>query len=173
MRARSMRRFLAWGSVLGTALVLVLPAAAHAQYGGDTGAVTIGNSKPKPGGTVQFTLVAGTFQPDSLLVTFLLSEPVQVGTFTVDAAGGSTGSVTIPADTAPGAHTLEFRGTGPDGQPKVVSAALDVGGTGLAGTGPSNTGDVLRTAGIVFVVGLVLLAIAAQRRRARAAKSRA
>ncbi len=155
------------------ALALLAPTTAWAQYGGDDGEGALDSTTVGTGGTVSYELPG--WEPDSGGDIFLLSEPTDIGDFTADADGTAQGDVTIPEDAAAGDHTLEFRGTGADGTARTVSFDIVVQGEGgetgvgdeLAATGSSGTGGMLRTAGLVLFVGLVLVGISVQRQRAR------
>ncbi|WP_297907695.1 alpha-L-fucosidase [uncultured Actinomyces sp.] len=69
-----------------------------------TPAVTVEPSSVEAGKTVAVT---GTgFAPESAVTLTLHSEPVEVGTATTDASGAFTATVTVPATTEAGAHTL-------------------------------------------------------------------
>lgn len=93
--------------------------------------------------------LAGTGLPaGSTLQVVLRSDPVVVGTLTVGADGTATGSVTVPAGTTAGAHTLDL--VDASGASVLVSplaitvtAAPATGGTGTGtgtGTGSNGTG---------------------------------
>jgi hypothetical protein len=49
--------------------------------------------------------------------------------------------------------------------------SITVAGAGLAETGAGGSGDMLLNAGLVALVGVVLVAIATQRRKARLARA--
>lgn len=91
---------------------------------------------------------------------------VVLSTVLADATGGIETSVTIPASTAPGTHTLTATGQNSAGGTLVLSANVEVlgGGSDLPRTGSSST-TPLAAAG----VGLVLLGgaavVVARRRR--------
>ena len=69
-----------------------------------TPALTVEPSTVEAGKTIAVT---GTgFAPESAVTLTLHSEPVEVGTATTDASGAFTATVTVPATTEAGAHTL-------------------------------------------------------------------
>jgi LPXTG-motif cell wall-anchored protein len=134
-----------------------------------------------PGGKV---VVSGDgFLPHEQVKGTLHSTPVALGTETADANGKATFSITVPADLAPGAHSVELVG---DTSGVEVTAAITV--TGAAGTTgttvaatnaegtASSAGELPRTGSSEpAVAGLALLAagiglVLATRRRAVAKK---
>jgi hypothetical protein len=156
-----------------TAIVAVLvgSAPAWAQYGGDDGAASVDDTTPAPGQVLGFTIEQGTCQSGSSGDIDLLPEARDLGDFTAAQNGGASGEVTIPTDIQPGSKTIQFGCTGPDGQAKVLSVSITVAGAGLAETGAGGSGDMLLNAGLVALVGVVLVAIATQRRKARLARA--
>ncbi|HEX8769366.1 MAG TPA: hypothetical protein VF711_01215 [Acidimicrobiales bacterium] len=149
------------------------------------GAVTVSPSTVAPGGTVQVS--SSDWKPDSDVTAVLRSDPVMLGTLTANASGAVSGSLTIPAATATGTHTLELSGIGPNGTPRTVSTPLTVAtssGTGAGGT--STGGDPVTVSGgalsrtgfnsqpFAYLASLslafgALLVIGGRRRRAAAA----
>ena len=91
---------------------------------------TVDNATPAAGGAV--TVSGGGFAPATQLTIELHSTPVVLGTTTTDAYGNYSATVTIPADTAPGAHSIVVSGLDPDGAPRSVSVAITVNGTVVA-----------------------------------------
>jgi hypothetical protein len=85
---------------------------------------TVDTSTPVAGGTV--TVSGGGFAASTELTIELHSTPVLLGTTTTDASGNYSAVVTIPVDTAPGAHSLVVSGLDPSGQPRTVSVAITV-----------------------------------------------
>jgi len=94
----------------------------------------------------QLTISGTGFGADAALRVELHSDPVVLGTTTADAAGAFRTIVTIPAATAPGAHSIVVIGQGD----VTVSTALTVtaatgggqnpgGGVGTPGTGGAGT----------------------------------
>jgi len=72
------------------------------------------------------TVSMSGFAPDSSAGAYLFSEPVSLGTLTVDAGGVATGRIVIPASVPPGDHTLQFTGWTPGGEPVILSAGVTV-----------------------------------------------
>ena len=98
--------------------------------------VTIGSTSVAAGDSVTFS---GTgFPADAALQIELRSTPVQLGTVTTDTSGAFRATLTVPADTTPGPHTLVV--IDPDGVETAtaitVTAAPDGGtpGTGQPAT---------------------------------------
>jgi len=105
------------------------------------------------------------FMPDSDVDVTLHSTPVHLGTFTTDASGAFTATVTIPADTAAGAHTIVLTGTSPNGQPATVDLALTV---------QDPTGTLPHTGGSPFplaATGLLLIAVGTLTARTRRSRT--
>lgn len=86
--------------------------------------VTVATTTISAGGAVSFE--ATGFAPDSEVTVELRSDPVTLGTVLADAAGNVAGTMTIPADTPAGEHTLVLSGTGADGAPLQVETAVTV-----------------------------------------------
>lgn len=172
-----MKKLMMIGALAG-ALALVVPGVAHAQYGEDDGEVQVDDSTPEPGDDIQISSPPNTWQGGSEVDITLFSQPIELGTFTAAEDGSLQATVTIPEDVEPGEHTLQLAGTGPDGNPKTIETTLNVGGAAapgeqLAATGSSGISDMLRTSGLVTVVGLTLVALAISRQRARAERATA
>jgi hypothetical protein len=62
-----------------------------------------------PGAAVPFTF--NGFDPNAPVKVRGHSAPIDLGTFTADAAGSISGTVTLPIDIEPGVHKIEFSGT--------------------------------------------------------------
>lgn len=120
--ADSQRKLLSPISVTIGALVLP-PEPAPSQT---TSTATLSVESVAPGGSV--TIAGDGFEPDEELIVELRSDPVQLGTTTADGSGAASATVTIPADTAPGTHTLALVGAGHE-----VTATLLVLGAEGAG----------------------------------------
>ncbi len=113
------------------------------------------------------------------------SEAVQLGTYKSDATGEVNFQFRVPnAPPVPGTHTFRLSGTGANGQPRTVEAAIRClgfcdqpnGGVGGSGAGRTNSGSVFGKTGsellpflqvglALFAVGAVL-AMATRKRRA-------
>ncbi len=119
----------------------------------------------------QSTTVAGRGFPggSNLLVT-LFSNPVLLGTTTADQAGNYAVTVTVPASTTPGAHTLVVAPSSgsPQAQTAVTVTAAVAATTATTGT-LSFTGADIRGWGAVALMLMLagLLSVGATRRRRR------
>jgi hypothetical protein len=92
-------------------------------------ALTADPQTVSPGGT---TTVTGTgFPAGSPALVQLFSDPVTLGTATVDTAGRFRIVVTIPLVTAPGVHTLVA--TGPGGSPRAQAPLTVAAPAGVLG----------------------------------------
>lgn len=104
-----------------------------------------------PGDTI--TLKGAGYQSGEALEIWLLSTPVQLATVTADASGTFSVTVTIPASTPPGAHTLEVRGA----QSGVFARSFTVYGA-LPQTGPGPSVGLIAAAAFALVgVGAMLI----------------
>ena len=126
------------------------------------------------------TLVVSGFNwlPDSNVLLQMFSTAVTLGTAHTDSEGAFTKSVTIPADTAPGQHTIRASGQDLNGEPVTVDCGVLVveeeegegappaGGGGVAFTGTNVSLGLLILGGLV-VAGLGLV-VAGRRRKAHA-----
>jgi LPXTG-motif cell wall-anchored protein len=163
MALRSLRVAIGVGVALAVALI-ASPAGAQ-PYPPAAGALTISDTVVVPGETV--TLSFGGSPPGSTWTFTFLSEPVVLGTATADANGVVTFTTRIPADAAPGTHTIQAvneAGT-------VVSVTVTVAGEAAQATSGrnlpftgSNTAWLVRL-GVVLLVGGGLVFLAARRRR--------
>ena len=103
-------------------VALAAPAAAPAVPAG-TEQLTISDTTPTPGQTVDITAADAT-QGD--VTVTMNSEPVVLGTAASDPSGVARLYATIPANAALGTHTLVATGTGADGAPRHADAQLTV-----------------------------------------------
>jgi hypothetical protein len=150
---------------LGAPVVTATPA--FAQYGGTCGFV-LSPTTVQPGSTVQ--VVGQNANPGEVLVFTI--ESIVVGTTTADENGNFTATLTIPADLAPGAYSVDVNcGNSVSSQTLNVTAANGNNGNGentsgnLPTTG-SNTLLFLRWAlALIAVGGLILLATRRQRQQ--------
>lgn len=159
-------------AVGAVAMLVALPAAAHAQYPPSEGTATVDASVVTPGGTVG---ISGDGFAASAAITISLDEQ-PLTTTTASPAGTFSARVTIPAGTSAGTHVLSARGRAADGvSERVVSATITVSPT--AGTAPpgaplprtgSSNSLLLAQAGLAsLLVGAALvLAVRARRRGA-------
>lgn len=134
----------------GTALLL-------AAVGGDGGAAPLGADgvlQLPPGGRMGAAMAG--FTPSSPGQIVLFSDPTLLGQFTTDASGVFAGDVALPADLAPGRHTLVITVGGVSQSLEVVVAAGDV----VPGRLPATGQDPWRVLGWVLVLlatGVLLL----------------
>ncbi|SJN27499.1 5'-nucleotidase [Microbacterium esteraromaticum] len=115
------------------------------------GTITLSKTKVAAGGTV--TVSGEGFAAGDELTIELRSTPVQLGTATVAADGTFSATVTVPKNTAAGAHTIAvIQSDGAEATAPLTVTAAD-GGPG------SNPGDDLATTGADSVPYLVLAAL--------------
>jgi hexosaminidase len=157
--------------------LLAAPAAAQ-QYPPAQNSLTVSDTTPTPGQTVDIT--AQTCVPGSSVTVTLDSDQVVLGTAAADSSGVAGMSATIPANTSLGAHTIIARCTGSDGAPLTLTAAINVvaadgsGGGSSTGGGLPRTGDdtslpLARIGLALAAAGGVITAVAAKRRKATTA----
>jgi hypothetical protein len=156
------------------ALVAMAAPAGAQQYPPATNSLTISDTTPTPGQTVEIT--AQTYQSGASVTITMNSEPVVLGSATSDPTGVARLSGTIPANAALGTHTLVATGTGSDGQPLTLQlsftvVAADGSGGGAGGGALPRTGDdsslPLARIGLgLAAAGGVITAVAAKRRKA-------
>ncbi|QKW23323.1 hypothetical protein HUT16_33340 [Kitasatospora sp. NA04385] len=125
-----------------------------------------------PGSSVAVT--GGGYQPGGTIELTLFSTPVALGTATADGSGTFKATVKLPADTAPGTHTIQAVGPDARGGTRVDTLTVEVGGNGaadgkggrhLADTGGAATASVgwsggeaagVAAAGVALAVGAAL-----------------
>ncbi len=153
----------------GALLVVGMQAPALAVYPPSGCALTVSATSVAAGGNVTGSgcgLAGGS--PVTIPIE---STPQVLGTVVTDSAGAFSKTVTIPANLAPGAHTLKATGTDPSGAPLVLSASLTVAAASTPGSGTSvafsgaNTWPALLVGGGLLLVG-VMLVMTVRRRRA-------
>ena len=115
-----------------------LPRVVLAPGGGGGGStstgITISTDTAKPGDTIA---VGGTgFSPSEPVRVTLFSEPVVLGTTTADQNGLASLTFVLPANTSPGAHTIEMLGLTSD---KRLSVALQVNPSSTTTTSTTTT----------------------------------
>jgi hypothetical protein len=99
----------------------------------DVSAVDLGQLQG--GGMVQLQpgvlhpLTVGGFAPGSAVQILIESDPTTLGVTIAEADGGVYTAVAIPADLAPGPHTVRVVGTGPDEHSKIVELRVVVQGS--------------------------------------------
>jgi hypothetical protein len=150
MRLRSL---IVLPGLCAAALILMAPAA-MASYSGD-GGVTISPSTPSAGGDI--TIDSSGWMHDTDVTITLHSDPVVLGTVTADANGDVHTTVSIPAGTAAGAHTIELTGTDSTGAPRDVTTAITIasGGGSLPRTGAA-IAAMVGVAAVLFAAGTAL-----------------
>jgi hypothetical protein len=113
-----------------------------------------------PGGSV--TVTDGGWQPNSTVDLTLHSTPVALGTATTGDDGSFSKTVTIPADTPVGTHTIEITGTDASQQPATHSVEIDVvaaTGSTVTTTAPGGTTPLPFTGGSTLPLLFVALAL--------------
>ncbi|WP_144875532.1 GH92 family glycosyl hydrolase [Microbacterium sp. 1.5R] len=120
--------------------------------------IVIGQDRVVQGGTVE--IVGRGFAAGELITITLFSEPVRLAEVTGDGTGGFRATVTIPAETAVGVHTVVAEGTASDlsaeGALEVTAAASTGGGLGGGlGDGLAGTGGAVPIALIALMLGLL------------------
>jgi hypothetical protein len=139
---------------------------------------TVTPSTVAPGGNI--TVQSSGWQANSSVTVTLHSDPVTLGALTADGSGNVSGSFSVPAGTATGAHTVVLDGKDAQAATKQVTlnvtvASSTTGGTTTGtGTGTAGalafTGDLTRNlasvALLLIAAGLFLLGQASRRRAA-------
>lgn len=178
-----MRRFAA---TLAAGLILVAlgggSAFAQTPYPIPTsGSTSVSQATVEPG--EPFTVSGSGWQPGSTVTLTLFSDPVRLGTATVDGSGSFSTQVSVPNSVTAGSHTLQVSGTGADGQPRTTSTRIVVVGAASAsrgtGSGTSDLADTgvavgrtvaLATALLIVGVGALLVTRRNSRVRGRGAQ---
>jgi hypothetical protein len=160
-------RIVAMAGICVGGLLWAAPAYA---YGPNAPVISVNVSVVIPGGSL---IVSGSgFQPGEAVTLQLFSTPVTVGTTSVDSGGTFSTSVTIPASTPLGNHTIVATGTtGDTASTSIVvvsttASGLATGGTATGGTaggtsGSSSGGSLAFTgADIAAMAGVGAIALA-------------
>ena len=127
-----------------------------------TGTIVVVNPNVPPGGTVNFS-GSGCGANEQLAVLF---DGRGVGSLTANANGEFAGSLTIPANTTPGPHTLTVRGKTCDLSIVINVLGAQAQARPLAFTGSSNHTSTYVLAGAAAVLIGCVLVVGARRRRA-------
>lgn len=141
--------------LLGTGLVGAAPALA-ADYPPSVNCTVLllSASVVAPGVTIQISLQGAVcFAPGSLVSIDLHTAPVHLADVTADSGGGISGSVTIPADTPLGSHTVTATGVDPSGATVVATAPLAVVNattTSNNQSAPTSGGTTTSSSGLAF-----------------------
>ena len=142
------------------AVVLVgslgMAAPALAQYGGDDQALSVSDTTPTPGQSLQ---VEGCcFASNSAVDIVIRSTPQQLGQFQADDGGRVSATVVIPSDIESGPHTLTLSGVAPDGSEMTLVRELVVPGAArdqLAISG-ATLGTMMGAGFVLIGSGLIL-----------------
>ncbi|MFI5894098.1 fibronectin type III domain-containing protein [Actinoplanes sp. NPDC051513] len=124
-----------------SAVEVVPTGAPQAPVAVPTDAVPAGSGTTAPGATI--TITGSGYAPYSTVVLSLFSNPVSLGTATADANGNIAVTVSLPAGTPTGSHTL--LATGLDSHGAVLNLAKSVAVT----TPPATTPTAARPTGAV------------------------
>jgi hypothetical protein len=127
------------------------------------GAAFVSNVNPAPGQSV--TVTGGGFAAGSVVDVLLFSTPVKLGSGTADALGNVSITVTLPATTTPGAHTIQLQGIDPSGKARVLSRAITVVGTQPLKVTGAKTGRNAAVALALLSVGAFFVLLARRLRR--------
>ncbi|MGW4803303.1 hypothetical protein [Kitasatospora sp. NPDC004272] len=117
-------------------------APAAGSYPVETGTLTTPSQTENlaPGGSI--TITGGGYQPGGTVELTLHSTPVVLGQVTADGSGSFTTTVTLPAGTAAGTHTIQATGPDARGGTRVDSLTVEVAaadnGGGNSGGGSSD-----------------------------------
>lgn len=154
-------------------LVLGLTVPAAAQYPPTEGDLQVSATVVSAGQSI--TVSGDGFCPNRVVSITLTRNPSgtpqPIGSFTTDAQGKFSGSVTIPSTTQPGSYTLKANSTDKDCvRTRVLSAALRVrSARALSATGADVMPWLLAAAGAILIG--TLFVVAARRRRTTSDKA--
>jgi hypothetical protein len=147
--------------------VMALGSTARAQnYPVQTAPLAVSSTTTSPGGSVQIS--GSGFVPGTTVQLLLFSSPVSLGTVQANGAGAITASVTIPANTPPGQHTLQAVGQAGSGGTLTLMAQIMVAGSGAQSSGLASTGaqiGLIAGVGVALVVAGFLITAGSRRRR--------
>ena len=122
--------------------------------------VKVSSSTVTAGG--QITISGNGWKAGSTVTLTLNSTPVALGTATVDASGAFTKTVTIPADTTAGTHTITVSGTDPAGAPRTVSVTITVSAAATTAAPAASTLPRTGSSSMpITLAGLALLVLGA------------
>lgn len=142
---------------LAAVLLFVTVGAAQAQtYPPGANTITASDTSVTPGQAV--VLGIQVCRP-AATATFDLDAATRLASATANSSGVASATVTIPASTTAGTHTIQGECTAPNGTQLVQVLSITVtGGTGLPVTGASNTTPMTQIAiGAIAAGGLLVL----------------
>ena len=107
----------------------------------------------------QVTVFGANFPPNTPLDVTMFSDPVRLGSTVSDAAGGYSVTVTIPANTSPGAHDIVVTGGGARASTRitVLGKGAGVANQGILARTGTNPGSLLWLALLGVVIGATFL----------------
>jgi len=102
------------------------------------------------------------FSPGSLAHVWLFSDPVFIGTLTVDADGNFSGEMDVPQGIPLGDHTVQVNGETADGTTRSLNVGIEIVSTAeLPATGSTSAATL---SVLLLAAGCVMLVVAARRR---------
>lgn len=166
------RRLFAAGLIaVGIVFSMLALGSSSGAYPIQSGSLPVTSGTLAPGGTV--TLTGSGFTPGAAVSIYVYSTPTLLSKTVSDATGSIAVAVTIPADLAPGSHTLQAIGPAPGGGSTDLTTSFTVPGSGASGGGglpvtgfPAFT--VLGVAVLAVLIGGTLVLMS--RRRAKVSR---
>jgi hypothetical protein len=155
-----MRKLMRIVAMLAISIGGVLWASPAFAYGPNAPTVTSSTTTVCAGCPI--TLSGNGFQPGETITIQLFSTPVTIGSTTADPSGAFTTTVTIPANTTPGNHTIVATGLTSGTTASfaiVVTGASTAGVSTTAGT-PSSGSLAFTGADIAAMAGVGAIALA-------------
>ena len=154
-----------WTLALAALLLLVVPAAAHAQTNyNTTGNLGVSDPTVTPGQTIT---VSGSGYGSNAQVTITMeSQPVTLKTTNANTSGQLVTQITIPSNTTPGTHTLRAIGRSSDGGTLTLAASIVVSGAaaGLPRTGATSAVGLTAIGFLLAAVGGCAAAVKSRRK---------
>jgi hypothetical protein len=120
---------------------------------------TVDPAEAVVGQSVLFSAVG--FAPSSEVQVFICSTPISLGTFTADASGQVSQTLTIPAGTVLGAHTIAAVGKRSNGLDQVAYAAVTVVSTSSGSTSSGTLPTTGSDNGRLVAMGAALMVLGA------------
>jgi hypothetical protein len=156
---RKLVRILAMAAISMAGVLWASPAFA---YGPNAPFITVSISVVPPGGSL--TVNGQGFQPGEGITLQLFSTPVTLGTTTADPTGAFSTSVTIPASTPVGNHTIVATGntSGTTASTGIVVGTASTTGAGTGTSSGSSSGGSLAFTGadLAAMAGVGAIALA-------------